>query len=618
MNRAEYPVMSEAQTVAMAGLCWVGASLPWFAGALRPLPMAAGVVGVTVGFALGRPWVVVVAVAALALWLGYRSDQDFQPVSAGHMAAEVTLITDPRPFAMGVRCRVRTTDGTRLDASAFGANAAALGGLKAGDRVTVEGSVTPLDKSKWAKSNHLKGRLSISEVRNSRASTGLRRGAEWVRDKVTEGADPVSEHYQPLYLGLVVGDDRFQTEAQKARFRAAGLTHLLAVSGQNVAFVLAVGAPLIRSFGRRTRLVVVISVLVLFAVVTRMEPSVIRATVTAGLATAATLSGHPQSGLRLLALAVSSLLIIDPLLVNSVGFQLSVAASAGILLIGPLISARLPGPSALVEPFSITVAAQLGVLPLLLTYFGPVSLGSIPANLVAGWVAGLIMMWGLTVGVVAGMLPDPIGAIAQLPADLGLWWLDSVAATVPRLALPRFGAIEFLIAACLGGAIWALGGSRRLWGRPRLFLTVPIVVLLVVSVPTPPTEPVGLGGGYWIPSSEDSRNVSVLVVEQGARSELLDEILARRITEVDVMVAESGTRRQASIVRAVHSLVDAEILLAPPQHQVLGATRLTESLHLPVSGGYLEIVPTPKVLQVTYPSELLLLLGLAEVDHPDR
>ena len=87
-----------------------------------------------------------------------------------------------------------------------------------------------------------------------------------------------------------------------------------------------------------------LAVVGLFGVVTRFEPSVLRATVMAAIAVTAWMLGRPVSGLRTLALAVTALVLVDPMLVGVLGFQLSVAASAGILVLARPLADHLPGP----------------------------------------------------------------------------------------------------------------------------------------------------------------------------------------------------------------------------------------------------------------------------------
>ncbi|MDH3684442.1 MAG: ComEC/Rec2 family competence protein, partial [Acidimicrobiia bacterium] len=391
--------LSELQVVAMAAVAWVGALVA------QPLPLAVGAVAGAAALALRRPLLLIAAAGLLASGLGHRSAERFVPVDpAAVTELEVVLVDDPRPVEHGWRATVRLPDGRRVEAVAHGSAGVRLFVTRVGGRLLVDGALDTLDDTSWTRSRHLLGRLRMATAVPVAGPTGWRAVIESLRDRVVAGAEPLPEAARPLYLGLVVGEDRFQQPDQRARFAAAGLAHLLAVSGQNVAFALVLLRPVTGLLGHRGRFVATIVALVVIAVATRAEPSVLRATLTAGLAASASLTGDRQSGLRLLGLAVTALVLIDPFLTTSVGFQLSVAASAGILLLTPILTGRLRGPSFLVEPLAVTIAAQAAVTPILIGRFGPVSLGSVPANFLGGWAAGLVMMWGLTVGVVAGAL----------------------------------------------------------------------------------------------------------------------------------------------------------------------------------------------------------------------
>src|SRR5438309_2443488 len=114
-------------------------------------------------------------------------------------------------------------------------------------------------------------------------------------------------------------------------------------------------------------------------------------------------AGRPSSTVRLLALAVTGLLVIDPLLVHSVGFLLSVGACTGIAVLARPLADALPGPRALTAPLAVTMAAQLGVAPVLVPVFGGVPVASLPANLLAVPAAAPVMIWGVAGGLPAGL-----------------------------------------------------------------------------------------------------------------------------------------------------------------------------------------------------------------------
>ncbi|MEZ5406457.1 MAG: ComEC/Rec2 family competence protein [Acidimicrobiales bacterium] len=598
--------LADWQVVALAALVWAGARLA------LPVPLTVGAAMAAAGLAARRPSLVLAAALACGSARGAASDAAYRPVEAGPLAATVVLLTDPAPAGAGWHAEVRLADGRRVDAWAYGSAGVSLSRLAAGDRAPASGRLTPLDGNGWARARHLVGRLSVSELGPPRHPGGPRAIVEWARRRVVAGAELVPEAQRPLYLGLVIGDDRLQPAGQRARFRAAGLSHLLAVSGQNVAFLLAVARPLLLPAGRRTRFAVTSALLVGFAAATRAEPSVLRATATAGLAAWAATTGRPQSGRRLLALAVAGLVLVDPFLVHSVGFQLSVAASAGILLVAPALAARLPGPAPMAEALAVTLAAQLAVAPLLVSRFGPVSLASVPANLLAGWAAGAVMTWGLSAGVVAGVLPRPAGVVVQAPAAGLVWWLDAVAGWATRLPLPlldaRHGAALVALLAVAAGAYRraggsagrsTAGGSTTVAARGAAVVALGAAVALgAVAVPHPPHRPTVLAGdGWWVPGV--AGRPSVLVLGPDAGDDLLDALLAHRIGRIDVVVATAGGARAADTVVGVGDVGALGLVLAPPRHRIKGAKTVGQPLALTTGAGPLTVAPHGDRLTVT-------------------
>src|SRR5690606_24049244 len=204
----------------------------------------------------------------------------------------------------------------------------------------------------------------------------------------------------------------------------------------------------------------------LFATVTRFEASVVRASAMAVVALVATTAGAPLERLRVLGLALAGLLLVDPLLVRSVGFQLSAAATAAIVLLAVPLEALLPGPGWLRAPLAVTGAAQLGVAPILVTAFGPLPVASLPANLLAVPAAGLVGSAGLPGA-------DGLATALHLPARLLLAWVAEVAARSSALPLGHLHqhhlvAISVVVAMAIAlarrrssGGVDGPGGLRR-------------------------------------------------------------------------------------------------------------------------------------------------------------
>lgn len=267
-------------------------------------------------------------------------------------------------------------------------------------------------------------------------------------------------------MGLLIGDDREQSTEMITAFRGAGLSHLTAVSGQNVAYLLAIAAPLLVRVQSRWRLVATVFLLGWFVVLTRAEPSVIRATTMAAFSAYGIARGRDVPPLRILAIALGALLLIDPLIAWSVGFWMSGCATAGLIVLTPVIAKVLPGPSWLIGALSTTLGAQLGVMPITLFVFGSAPIVAIATNLLAVPIAGAIMLVGLPMGLIVGLLSEvsllsPLCDVLMLPITFAVrwvWWVAVVGQEVQPGGLVN--AILWLIV--VGVAIcWCFFLARR-------------------------------------------------------------------------------------------------------------------------------------------------------------
>jgi competence protein ComEC len=261
-----------------------------------------------------------------------------------------------------------------------------------------------------------------------------------------------------LLVGMALGDTSLLPAELERDFRAAGLTHLMAVSGANLAVVLAAGLWLARvaGAGRPALAAVGIVLVVLLVVATRWEPSVLRAGVMAGLVLFGVATGRGPGGRRALCLAVVLLLLADPALAGALGFQLSVAATAGVLWLGPAVAGAFPDrvPERVRKAVGMTLGAQATAVPAIALALGPVSLAGLPANLL-----GLPLAGG----------PMLLGVVAAAAAPTAPW-----AATLAcRLADPFLAALVAVArwAAGLPGATVTLSGPAR---------AVPALVVLVL------------------------------------------------------------------------------------------------------------------------------------------
>ena len=382
-----------------------------------------------------------------------------QPRTVGNYSGIAIIRSDPEPYRAAQRV-VLEIEGERFETYAYGSSGRRLRNRLLGESVFVSGTRTGLraEKAKWMAPRHVVGSFTVTEVSEQFGyGAPLYRSANRIRRELLRTAAKMPKSEAALFLGLVIGDDRAQPVAMRDAFRAAGLSHLVAVSGQNVAFVLVVVSPLIRRLRTWWQFVATLGILSWFVVLTRIEPSVLRAVTMAGLAAFGFARGREISPLRILSFAIIGLIAIDPMLAWSIGFAMSIAATAGLVVLTPQIAKLLKRRGLrnwCIQPLATTLGAQLGVMPIsaLVFHNGPV-LG-IFANLLAVPVAGLIMLVGLPLGLVAAALPEALTRIAMWPMLLAVRWVWWVAAVTQRAALGQWLNIACWLALIALAAMW--------------------------------------------------------------------------------------------------------------------------------------------------------------------
>ncbi|WP_419925491.1 ComEC/Rec2 family competence protein [Candidatus Poriferisocius sp.] len=582
--------MSDRHAVVLAAAAIVGA---WWSAAVPLIPaMALGIAAL----AFRMPWVLIAAVALTGSSLGARAWAGLDPVEPAAIDSEATLVADPVPVGEGTRVDVRI-DGRRYEAWAYGRAARDLSDRLAGDRVRISGRVRPIQPlPDYQAARHIANRLSIDRVHSYRDGSLPYRLANWLRRTIARGGQSLDNDRHALFTGLSYGDDRYQSPVVSDDFRAAGLTHLLAVSGQNVAFVLILARPVIERFDYRGRWVLTLGLIGFFALVTRFEPSVLRATVMAAIAATATMLGRDASSRRVLALAVALLVLVDPLLVHSVAFRLSVAASAGIILWAPRLAERLPGPPTLAAALAVTISAQLAVSPLLVATFGGVPIASLPANLLAAPVAGPIMMWSLSAGVAAGLLGGPVAHAIHWPTAVGIGWIQAVAGWAASARLGEIRAPHLVAVAIVAGGWWL---ARRRLLRAVAAAALAVVLLLpavALRIAEPPFYTVlDSGVEVW----REGQTVVIALGSNRSAERLLEDLRRAGVGAVDLAVADRGTRAQRDQIRTLQERMWVGAIIAPPGHRIGGAATVRTGQRVLVGGLEAEVVSHDSGLVVT-------------------
>lgn len=322
-----------------------------------------------------------------------------------------------------------------------------------------------------------------------------------------------------LVPGLVLGDTSGLPPDLEADFQVAGLSHIVAVSGSNLALLLGAVLGLARLAGVRLRALPLVGLLtvVVFVFIARPEPSLLRASVMGIVGVIGLAAGRRGRAGPALCAAVIVLLLVDPWLARSYGFALSVCATAGLIVLAPRWRDRLATrmPRAWATAIAVPAAAQAACGPVIVLLTDEVAPVAVAANLLAVPAVPPAMLLGVLAAVASPVCPplaQLFGELAGLPA----WWIVTVAryaADAPGANLPWVGGVRgALVLALLTLAVVTV---RQF--RPVALVAALLVALLLVrpSLPLPPLLPGSWPPRDWVLVACDVGQGDALVLNAG-------------------------------------------------------------------------------------------------------
>ncbi|WP_240739887.1 ComEC/Rec2 family competence protein [Leucobacter triazinivorans] len=500
-----------------------------------------------------------------------------------------------------------------------GASAAAASGVDSepwapGTRLSVSGRLVPLEPGSAAYGLRVETATALaSGARRAGASAAFEyagRVAGGLRTELREAAAAVPG--AALVPGFAVGDTALVDEALERRMQQSSLTHLVAVSGANCALV--TGAVVrcagLLGVGRRSRIALAGAALGGFVIVVGPDASVQRAALMAAVVLVSGFGGKRARALPALGTAIVVLLIGDPWQALRPGFALSVAATAGILLIVPVLeqgmSRLLPAPRWLLLPVAVALAAQLACGPLLLLLQPGIPAAGVLANVLAAPAAPL----GTGLGLLALLLlpvSETLGGAATVLASFPARWVAATAEVVSELPFARWpwpegwpgalllAAVEVaaIVACSLASRRIALpsdrGSGRAPWRARRALSTggrLVIAVLLSAAAGAfaGPTVVAPLIGRAGIPADwsavacdvgqgdalllrDPGHPHGVMLVDTGDDAELLGACLDRfGVRRVSLLVLTHDDRDHVGALDAVVDRADAA-LVAPDSRE---------------------------------------------------
>ncbi len=428
----------------------------------------------------GVGWVVVAAVLAGAGFAGAGSWREkeveghpLRGVRAGEWVSAVVVVRDDPKAVRGrgfggkkviVRGElVEFRDGSEVvrggGAVVLMAPEAGWRGVLPGERVEARGRV---DRA-W------RADLTVAVLRVNGAPTVVGEAGWWqrvagkVRGSFAGAAGrALPEDAAGLLPGLVIGDTSRLPEQVREDFREVDLAHLTAVSGANITILLGAVLLSMRALTVDPRVGAVVAgvVLVMFVVVARPSPSVLRAAVMGAVALLALCAGRRKQALPALCTAIIGLIAWSPELAVDLGFALSVLATAGLIVLAPGWSDRLRAHGwwrAPADAAAVSAAAFVVTTPVVIAMTGHLSLMAILVNILVEPVVAPITVLGAVGAVLSPVWSPPAELVLYCTTPL-LWWLLNVASHSAALGasvtLPS-GVRSGLVAAVLCGVLIA-------------------------------------------------------------------------------------------------------------------------------------------------------------------
>jgi competence protein ComEC len=387
-----------------------------------------------------------------------------------------------------------------------------------------------------------------------------------------------------LLGAMLLGDRAGLSPEIRRRLRNAGMIHLVAISGLHVGLLVLTVLGLARrsGLGRGLCLVAAFFLLPSFAIAVGGRPSVLRASLALLVALSGRWLGRDGDGRNALALVAAGMVLFRPALLLDPGFQLSFLATAGILLLTPLLAARIPVPAVPASVVALSLAAYLATAPIVAHHFGLLAPVGVAANLLAVPLCLAALLTGL-----AAILCDGLPALGGLTATAATWTVDAMvlvangfAARGPgplRVAAP--GAAALVAYYTLG---WAASFASRRDAR-RLLLCAWAVVSLHVHLGPPPARGNGsfeavlidVGQGQAVALQGPGGTV-LLVDAGGSTSERFDPgervvlpwLIQRRVRRLEALIlTHEDADHAAGGLAVVEGIEVGELWLGPGWHR---------------------------------------------------
>jgi competence protein ComEC len=451
-----------------------------------------------------RPALVALTIAVALLALGRAELPPIDPhtaLRAATLAGTTVVLTgrvadDSRPIGGGGEALVeparvidaagQVTDIGNLVVRWRGPTEASFGdSVMASGKLMLPRDLPAFERRVYFAQRHVFLELHASSFNVTSSQTGVTGIAAWLRSRYTATLNAaLPPPHAAVLLGIVLGIHQGIPAQLQNALIATGLIHLLVLSGLKVAIFARIVQGALHPLLGRLAMAPAVGLIALYATAGGATPAAVRASAMGGLAIAASQLGRPSHVWTSLAITAAAMLGWRPELAWDVGFQLSFAGTAAIILLTPPIANRVAFlPHVLREPFAVTCAAQVGTLPMMATDFHILSPVAPIANALTLPILPALVVCGLFLGTLS-FVPD-LARVAAIPVSGLLAYIEQVGyvlARVPAAAItiPRFPT--WLGVAYYSGLGPAIAGAHARGRNRKVAFAMAIAAPSLISV----------------------------------------------------------------------------------------------------------------------------------------
>lgn len=425
--------------------------------------------------------------------------------------------------------------------------------FKTGDFLNFQGTFKKVEKSDaYRFRRHIDGIVSVGNgLSSSPPESPIYRFSQAANSRTKKIANSYMENKsRALFSGMLFGDISEMDEEQQIEFRRAGLTHIVAVSGSNLALIVVPVIYMLSWLKLRKvfQMAIILVIIVLYAFATGLEPPILRALVMTVAALTGLFFVGQKNSLSFLSVACFILLAWDPFLVSNPAFLLSFSSTLGLILLMPSLMRVLSLiPGWLSVPFATTLSAQIFVIPVAAYFFGEISLASFFANVLAAPLVPVITNFGM-LSVISFDIIQPLSLASAYISELNIKMLLSISRTFGNfrwsIVQVSFTPVLYLIYFAVVFMFFSKHLNRKAKIKTALFFILIFAAYTVWKPLVVPVQPkyefeayffdVGQADGALV-RSKDGIDI-VIDTGKSTNNAMLNHLKSKKIKKIDLLV----------------------------------------------------------------------------------